>query len=377
MQEIIYELIIKEKYGSLSVEDSAVLLSWRQESLANEQAYQSLQGTLDDYTLVDRYQSIDLDHAWAKVDRRISEQPQKSRSLYRYWVHYAAALLLFFSIGLYWYTARQERAIDTSVIGSLEDVVPGGNKALITFSNGEQILLDSTQSRLETIDGTYRYGDGREVTNSEVQFATVSTPIGSTYEVTLPDGTKAWLNASSSIHYPTRFRGQERAIETTGEVYLEVVADKKHPFIVHSANQRLQVLGTAFNIRSYSDAIVTTLVHGKVSLSDQHTRKTVSLQPGQQAILSEKQIAVSEVNASDYTAWTKGVILNRDASLVAICQELERWYDVKFVFPKGFKNEERVMLSINRKERLSTVLSSLEKAYFVRFEIKGKEVRVN
>ncbi|TDQ79203.1 FecR family protein [Sphingobacterium yanglingense] len=377
MQEIIYELIIKEKYGSLSVEDSAVLLSWRQESLANEQAYQSLYGTLDDYTLVDRYQSIDLDHAWAKVDQRISEQPQKSRSLYRYWVRYAAALLLFFSIGLYWYTARQERAIDTSVIGSLDDVVPGGNKALITFSNGEQILLDSTQSRLETIDGTYRYGDGREVTNSEVQFATVSTPIGSTYEVTLPDGTKAWLNASSSIHYPTRFTGQERAIETTGEVYLEVAADKKHPFIVHSANQRLQVLGTAFNIRSYSDAIVTTLVHGKVSLSGQHTHKTVSLQPGQQAILSEKQIAISEVNASDYTVWIKGVILNRDASLVDICQELERWYGVKFVFPKGFKNEERVMLSIDRKERLSTVLSSLEKAYFVRFEIKGKEVRVN
>ena len=293
------------------------------------------------------------------------------------WLRYAAAVFLFFSVGIYWYTTRQQQQTDTLITQLTEDVPPGGNKAMITFSNGKQMLLDSTQSHLRTVDGKYVYADGQELEPGAVEFATVSTPVGGTYAITLPDGTKAWLNAASSIRYPSRFTGQERQIVTTGEVFLDVAHDKTRPFIVNSNGQRIQVLGTAFNLRSYTETTITTLVRGRIALTSLTEKSLVTLKPGQQAISSGRDIQVLTVDPADYIAWTEGMILDKDASLFEICQELERWYDVRFIFPQRFNNKERALVNVDRREHLSTVLRALEKAYLVQFDIKGKEVRVN
>lgn len=322
----------------------------------------------------------DIAGLYNKIQARIQPvEVAPVRRLYsRPWLRYAAAIFLFFSVGIYWYTTRQQhQQTDTLITQLADDVPPGGNKAKITFSNGKQMILDSTQSHLRTVDGKYIYADGHELATGAVEFATVSTPVGGTYAITLPDGTKAWLNATSSIRYPSRFTGQERQIVTTGEVFLDVAHDKTRPFIVNSNGQRIQVLGTAFNVRSYTETTITTLVRGRIALTSLTENRLVTLKPGQQAVSSGKDIQVSTVDPSDYIAWTEGMILDKDASLFEICQELERWYDVRFIFPQRFNNKERALVSVDRREHLSTVLRALEKAYLVQFDINGKEVRVN
>lgn len=317
-------------------------------------------------------------NAFDTLQQRIgrTHQPSLIRRLLPY---AAAAILVFLSVGIYRYI-QQNEFITTPVLTSEfgDDALPGGNRAYITLSDGRRIALDSTQSGLSSSNGKHVYADGAELPNSsDAEYATVSTPVGGEYEVTLPDGTKAWLNATSSIRYPSRFTGQERQIVTTGEVFLDVAHDKTRPFIVNSNGQRIQVLGTAFNVRSYTETTITTLVRGRIALTSLTENRLVTLKPGQQAVSSGKDIQVSTVDPSDYIAWTEGMILDKDANLFEICQELERWYDVRFIFPQRFNNKERALVSVDRREHLSTVLRALEKAYLVQFDINGKEVRVN
>ncbi|SKC10637.1 FecR family protein [Sphingobacterium nematocida] len=316
-------------------------------------------------------------NAFDTLQQRIgrTHQPSLIRRLLPY---AAAAILLFLSVGIYWYI-QQNEFITTPVLTSEfgDDALPGGNRAYITLSDGRRIALDSTQSGLSSSNGKHVYADGAELLNSsDAEYATVSTPIGGEYEVTLPDGTRAWLNANSSLKYPTEFVGGERRVETTGEVYLEVASNKAKPFIVQSQGQEIRVLGTAFNIRSYKASTITTLVHGKIALTPSGTNKQTVLTPGNQAVLSGTGLRVSDVDPMDYTAWRDGIILNKDASLQEICQELERWYGVRFIFPVGFDNSERAIISIDRNEKLSSFLAALRNSYRVAFEIKGKEVYV-
>lgn len=316
-------------------------------------------------------------NAFDTLQERIgrTHQPSLIRRLLPY---AAAAILIFLSIGVYRYV-QQSKLSDTPVLTSEfgGDVLPGGNRAYITLSDGRRIALDSTQSGLSSSNGKHVYADGAELLNSsDAEYATVSTPIGGEYQVTLPDGTRAWLNANSSIKYPTAFVGGERRVEITGEVYLEVASDKTKPFIVESQGQEIKVLGTAFNIRSYTASTITTLVHGNIALTPSGSHQQTVLTPGMQAIQSGAGVRVKEVDAMDYTAWRDGIILNKDASLQEICQELERWYGVHFIFPAGFDNSERAIISIDRNEKLSSFLAALRNSYRVDFEIRGKEVLV-
>ncbi|TDQ79249.1 FecR family protein [Sphingobacterium yanglingense] len=301
----------------------------------------------------------------------------KPVKLRRLWLPYAAAILLALTFGGYWYIFRAPSGKLPSSASISNDITPGGNRAYISLSNGQRIALDSTQSGLSSLNGKHRYADGEELLDAaEADYATVSTPLGGTYEVTLPDGTKAWLNAQSAVRYPIRFSGDERQVEITGEVYLEVARDKSHPFIVTCGTQRIEVLGTAFNVRTYGNAIITTLVHGEIALSNQSTHERVLLKPGDQASTTTGKIKITEVNPSEYTAWMGGIIYANDLSLVDFCQELERWYGVHFVFPAGYDNKETALISVDRREMLSTVLAALEKAYLVKLTLKGKEVHV-
>lgn len=292
------------------------------------------------------------------------------------WPAVAAALFILFSIAsiIYWYNA-----IDTSqelTSGLSTDVEPGGNRAYITLSNGQRLALDSTRNAVSAIDGKLTYEDGSELSGTLTEYATINTPVGGEYRLILPDGTKAWLNAASSLRYPVRFTGKDRTVEIAGEVFLEVTTDKQKPFVVQTGIQRIQVLGTEFNVRNYSEKVITTLVRGRIALSEEGRGERVILAPGDQAALSGTGIQITQVNASDFTAWKDGIILIKDATLQETCAELERWYGVKFIFPAGFKNNELALNSINRTEMLSSVLAALKNSYRVDFEIKGKEVLV-
>ena len=160
-----------------------------------------------------------------------------------------------------------------------------------------------------------------------------------------------------------------------GEVYFEV--EKSHrSFVVKTNNQDVHVLGTAFNVKEYRGVSITTLAHGSINLISSQKKESVVLKPGEQTILSNNSFVKKRVIAKDYTTWIDGILLQKNASLLEMCEELERWYDVKFIFSKDYKNVDRAFHSINRKEMLSSILTALSHTYNVKFKIKGREVFV-
>src|SRR5690606_24897985 len=147
--------------------------------------------------------------------------------------------------------------------------------------------------------------------------------------ITLPDGSKVWLNAESSITYPTTFVDKERKVEITGEAYFEVSHNAQQPFIVASAQQLVEVLGTEFNVNAYNDdhSINTTLLKGSVRIKTTSNQTTI-LTPGQQARVSNETIRVNDVQTEDYIAWKNGLIVLNHADLSSVVKQIERWYDV-------------------------------------------------
>ena len=327
-------------------------------------------------------EAVDQEEIESRVVRIGTELEQKINppikiKRFKWW--YAAASIFLIStivsISYLYIKDTETRTILTSQFG--DDVLPGGNRAYITLSSGKRIELDSTQTGLISTNGKHAYIDGTELLRSSVaEFATVHTPIGGQYHIILPDGSEAWLNAASTIKYPLQFGKEQRSIETTGEVYLEVKSDKTKPFIVHTGEQRIRVLGTAFNVRSYEEGNITTLVHGRIALENVQRTAKVILNPGEQSRMVGHTYQVEKIDPSDFVGWKDGTFTNNDATLQETCQELERWYGVKFIFPVGFSNKEVAFNTIDRKEKLSVVLDALKTTYRVDFEIKGKEVMV-
>ena len=252
------------------------------------------------------------------------------------------------------------------------DVAPGHDGAILTLSDGKEIVLDSFSNgllamqgniKVEKKDGQILY-DGK---NGEVLYNHVSTTTGRQWAVVLPDGSKAWLNAASSIHYPLTFHSNERLVEITGEVYFEVVHNQQQPFRVKVADQVIEDIGTQFNINAYAneDMIRTTLVEGAVKLSN--ASGNVLIHPGQQAFAngSSKKIQVTEVNVDDVIAWKNGFFGFRNSDIYTIMRQLSRWYDVDIQY-EGTLSHQRFSGKIDRSLSLVQVLQILDetKAHF-------------
>jgi ferric-dicitrate binding protein FerR (iron transport regulator) len=211
--------------------------------------------------------------------------------------------------------------------------------------------------------------------SSGVAYNTMTTPKGRQFSLVLPDGTKAWLNAASSLRYPTAFVGRERKVEVTGEVYFEVAKNKQMPFKVKvNENMEVEVLGTHFNINSYSNeaSINTTLLEGSVQISNQSQKQI--LKPGQQARVNNDQKIniVSDVNLKKVMAWKNGVFDFDDASLQEVMHQLERWYDIEVVYERGVPDIEFVG-TLSRDLSLEDVLKGL-KLSEVNFRIEGRKL---
>lgn len=368
-----------QKYleGSYSEEDLDTLLAYFKLDEDSEQLRELIEQQFDRPIP----EAVDQQEVESRVVRIGAELEQKINppvKIKRFkWWYAAASIVLLLSIGTITYLSIKNERQSNHILSQYgDDVLPGKNRAYITLSDGKRITLDSSQTIVANKDGQLLYGDGQQIDAVETEYATISTPVGGEYQIILADGTKAWLNAASSIKYPISFVGNNREIEVQGEVYLEVTANKEKPFIVQSEGQRIQVLGTAFNIRNYDVKTITTLVHGKIALTNKHSNQEQILVPGQQASVSGDGIRVSPVDPADFTAWKDGYIQVKDANLLQICKELERWYDVKFVLPRNFDNRDKAFLSFDRNVLLSTILLSLEKTYGVQFSITGKEVRI-
>jgi len=268
------------------------------------------------------------------------------------WVRYAAAIIIFLGVGAYFLlfnnSAQKQSETGEVVTNSQPDVQPGKEGAILTLDDGSTVILDNLDDGLITTqngvnvllnDGQLTYAIGNIVDKKEIAYNTMSTPKGRQFQLLLPDGSKVWLNAASSIRYPTVFTGTERKVDITGEVYFEVSANAKMPFRVKvNGETEIEVIGTHFNINAYTNEgnIRTTLLEGSIRISD-HGEKVI-LKPGQQAQSGQASQLIkifNDVNIERVMAWKNGVFNFQDATLEEVMRQLERWYDIDVVYEKG------------------------------------------
>jgi len=262
------------------------------------------------------------------------------------------------------------------------DIKPGSNKATITLANGKLITLSTAKTMVVIDPISLKYNDGSLVQKNTVpigvpstgisQGLMVSTPRGGTYQITLQDGTKVWLNAASSLKFPSTFGNLPvREVELNGEAYFEVAKNKIHPFIVISRGQEVKVLGTHFNITSYEDepSVKTTLLEGSVKVND------ATLKPNQQAVLSNDHITVQQANTEEIMAWKNGYFRFNDEKIESIMKKIARWYNIEVQF-KGKVTDEEFKGTISRNKNISEVLELLESTKTVHFKVEGRRVTV-
>jgi transmembrane sensor len=305
----------------------------------------------------------------------------------KWWNYAAAAIPLFFLAGYFLLNNTKKQPLTAQQPVAQQPVkkdIPAGRQgAILTLSNGHQIILDSAGNGEVTRDagvrvirkgGELSYGGNTD----EMLYNRIVTPRGRKWQLTLGDGTKVWLNAASSIRYPISFVGKERIVEVSGETYFEVAPDKNRPFKINIAGKgKIEVLGTHFDVNAYDDedAIRTTLLEGRVKVIRGGSSRLLSA--GQQAILgngTDDIKVIDDANIDEVMAWRNGRFIFSDMDLKTIMRQLTRWYDVDVVY-EGTVPEIRVGGIIHNDVYLSTVMEFLGENG-VHYKIEGKKITI-
>ncbi|HLT86338.1 MAG TPA: FecR domain-containing protein [Sphingobacterium sp.] len=287
----------------------------------------------------------------------------------------AIAIMVLFAI-IIW---RQNPLEPQAVGQAINAFAPGGNRASLTLSNGQQIELSDAYSGI-IVDDQIAYEDGSKLFDDNIDkqtMLTLSTPRGGQYQIILPDGTKVWLNAESKLHYPYRFSTGVRLVELEGEAYFEVAHQKNTPFIVTTSKEKVEVLGTHFNINSYrSDENSTVaLLEGKVKVSLEGDVTNV-LNPGQQSVVRGGMMEIRSVNVDESVAWKNGEFMFNNETLASVMKKVARWYDIEIDVSPGLKDVE-IWGSVSRYDNFNTVLKLIKMTDDrIRFQVEGRRVRV-
>ena len=300
-------------------------------------------------------------------------------------VFWKVAAVFVLLAGAAWLFLQKETRDKNSVpeeIAVVNDVAPGMDGAVLTLANGQQMVLDSMPDGTINTPGT----NGIRLQDGTISFAgnsdndpsinTLQTPRGRQFHLVLPDGTEAWLNAASSISFPTAFTGKERKVRISGEVYFEVAANKAKPFLVEWAESKVEVLGTHFNINAYADEpeAVTTLVEGKIKMV--HGKQTVLLKPGQQAVLpTTGTLRLQQGDPEHALAWKNGNFhFAGRTGLEEVMRQVARWYDVEVVYENGVP-QQVFTGEMERQLTLKQVVNALNQIG-VKVQMEGRKLTV-
>lgn len=324
-----------------------------------------------------------------KILEQILEQKEKKVFWMRVlkWSAAAAILLAVSTIGYFYFTTKSSS--DKPQMAAVEktntkpDAMPGSTSAKLTLGDGSTVLLDTltgktiaSQGSIQIVkkNGQVVYENNFNGQTAEI-FNTLTTDRGQQYPLTLSDGTKVFLNAASSIHFPVTFNGPERVVDITGEAYFEVAKNGK-PFIVHASTAKVEVMGTHFDVNAYADESLlnTTLLEGSVKVSEGNAG--LLLVPGQQAQIKKDGSIALNKNADTEAAvsWTQGYFHFSNASMETVLRQLSRWYKVDIVYEKHYP-EETFGGDIQKSLTLSQVLKLLDKSQ-VKFRLQGKQLIV-
>ena len=299
----------------------------------------------------------------------------------------AAAIVLLAGAGTYLLMNRKpESGTAATTTNVQQDVMPGGNKAVLTLSDGSTIVLDSAHNGslaqqgnanvIKERDGQLLYKQGEGPNEKTLAYNTLATPRGGQYQLVLPDGSKVWLNAASSIRYPVAFTGNSREVELEGEGYFEIAKNAARPFHVKTKTQDVEVLGTHFNVNAYDDevAVKTTLLEGSVKVKADNS---VVIKPGEQAVLSRDHSPLTIDHSPDIDqvmSWKNGQFYFSNTDIESIMRQMARWYDVQVEYK--VHPADKYTVSLSRNVPVSKLLSFLELSGGVKFKVEGKKVIV-
>jgi ferric-dicitrate binding protein FerR (iron transport regulator) len=385
-------LLMRRLQETLSEEDTQVLEQWLATQAAEQREFYqtatewpAIEAALQSFYHIEEKKA--LEDVWMRISESspVNASPSAIRSMKRYWIAAAAAALILgiVAIGI----RSKKESTDNITITQTEDVLPATNKATLQLADGSVITLDSTvngtlakQQNAVVINnaqgnGILSYKDQHTAT---IAYNKIVTQKGGQFQVVLPDGTHVWLNAATSLRYPTSFTGKERVVELSGEAYFEVASNSNQHFRVKITGDKtfdVEVLGTKFNISSYNEDKIstTTLVQGKVRVSNSSDAQL--LQPDQKAVLTENSsISIRPADLEEALAWKNGLFYFQEGDIRDIMSEISRWYDVDVVF-QGTVNQ-KVVAKIPRTMTLTKVLQVLEYTQSAHFKLEGKTVIV-
>ena len=375
------EIITKFKNGEATAEEIREIDLWYENQAANS-------GYTDELSADERLETRQKMLRNVRTGIKQGTTPVVKLHIYRNLKRFAVAavLLLATATGIYFSSIKQKTA--QKELAVTNDIAPGSNTATLTLANGKKINLAAlsngqvaSQSGIrisKTANGQLVYESipNERVSDNQPEFNTIEEPLGGQWQVILPDQSKVWLNALSSITYPLHFAGKERNVKISGEAYFEVAHNPKMPFKVQSGTQTVEVLGTHFNITAYAGEklIKTTLLEGAVKVSEGKQSKL--LVPGEQAQVGGGNIVVTkDVDVEDVVAWKNGYF-KFDENLEAIMLKVAKWYNVEVVYQ--FKPDPGIVYAgkVSRTKNISSLLKIIEFDGDVHFKIDGRRVIV-
>lgn len=378
----IAELISKYLSGTITAQEEKLLEHWIAESEENSAMFEALKSDEQSQADMEFFARLDIEGAWGKITNHPTNESIFLK-IVSHWKSIAVAVVAFTLAWVWWpyLGAHADRVAAIVPHAQGDDVMPGGQKAVLVLSDGSTVDLTAGPDAVKEQDGTTITSAGGELTyanqhkgkaNGELLYNVLEVPKAGMYNLTLSDGTRVWVNAMSQLRFPTRFGKKNRKVFLKGEAYFEVASEASRPFVVEVDGVEVEVLGTHFNINSYQD-VTTTVVEGSVRVK--HDDASAVLKPGLQARITER-ISVYNADMRKVIAWKNGDFYFRSDRIVDIMEQLARWYDLSIVYEGNVPYNRGYNGSISRNVKLSDVLEILGFVTKATFTVEEREVTV-
>lgn len=302
----------------------------------------------------------------------------------------AAAILFATILSYYEYSQIKSPAEITQFAKTIEDVKAGQNTRII-LHNGEEVQTDKKQSQIrydsngESITINSDKKIVQKVNHIDLVFNTVIVPFGKRAQITLSEGTKVWLNSGSKLIYPAVFASNKREVYIDGEAIFDVTHMEDKPFIVSTTDFDIKVLGTVFNVSSYSDDKYssTVLERGKIELfcrgnSILHQKK-LNIVPGTMAVFNrnQKTFDQQEVNPQKYLSWREGYLIFKSERLEDILKKLGRYYNIEMVINDAHLKNAAFSGLLDLKNSPEEVLSIIMETTSFSYHIDQEKIFIN
>ncbi|PZP49832.1 MAG: hypothetical protein DI598_06970 [Pseudopedobacter saltans] len=369
-------LVAKFMRGNLTTEESEELDAWLEEDPKNRAFFEDINDPKWQKKSFEFFDRTNEDEAWESVVLRVKEEDRKERRNRNKRLYIAAALLLLLLLtGLSFLFVKKTPPLGKSAYG--DEIEPGFAHAVLFVSDKKFDITSNRNERIDEVASTqngwlvYATGNSKPISTHRLQ-----VPEKGTYAVVLQDGTRVWLNAGSSLSYPSRFTGPERVVELTGEGFFAVAKDTKHPFRVHCQGTVTEAIGTAFNVEGYHEAVTTTLVEGRVKVSSPTGQ--AFLDPGHSTTFNSKSMPqTTTTDTSLATGWKNGNFVFLHTDFQDVMAQISNWYGVDIAYRDGFQPKGVSFTGeMSRKEPISKLLSLMEMTGIASFKVSGNTLNI-